>query len=132
MKMFIADGSPNMRGSLTVRLSQVKEAFIVGCAYDTARVASTVRSLRPDVVIVEPNMGARTSIEALTEIKDTKPEANVIVFAASSSPRVQRRCAETGVEMCLDKDVEREKMALITRGNAEQSDDRTADRWDSP
>jgi NarL family two-component system response regulator YdfI len=128
MKVFIADGSPTMQRSLTVTLSQVKEAVIVGRAYDTARAASRVRSLRPDVVIVEPIMGARTSIEALTEVKKTNPEANVIVFAASSSPRVQRRCAETGVEMGLDKEVECEKMALITRGNAEQSDDRTVDR----
>lgn len=115
MKMFMADDSPQRQGSLTITLAPGKEPVSIGSAYGATAAASPVQRVCPDVVILEPNINGGNGFEALKEIQKTNPEANVIVLSASTSPQVRRRCAETVMDFCLDKDVEHEKMAQITR-----------------
>jgi DNA-binding NarL/FixJ family response regulator len=116
MNVFIDNDSLHMQGNLTVTLSGVKEGVFIGHAYDVSKVASLMHKPRHDVAYIEPNVSDGNGLEALKEIKKINRETPVIMLAVDVSPLLQRDCAPTGTDLCLDKDVERGKMALITQG----------------
>jgi len=111
MKVIIADDSKIMREHLTGMLSNYKEIEIIGEAQDSIQAISTIRRLKPDVVILDIRLpGHGNGIDVLQSVKQEKPSPIVIMFTNYPFPQYRKKCMEAGAEYFFDKSSESHEM----------------------
>jgi DNA-binding NarL/FixJ family response regulator len=69
MRVFVADDSAVVRERLTDMLSAIPEVAVIGYVKDTMGAISSMRTLHPDVVILDIRMPGGTGIDVLQDIK---------------------------------------------------------------
>ena len=90
---------PERPGSITVLLaddhavvveglaSLLRESFtLVGCVQDGRELLAASESLRPDVIVTDVSMPVLNGLDAIRQIKSTRPEAKIIVLTMHADP----------------------------------------------
>lgn len=106
MKFFIADGSKHGLRRLLMLLDDRKEFELVGYSSDVAAAIVSIRTVRPQVVILDLDMRERNGIEILNTIKRELPETIFIIMTNAATDQYRRRCKELGAEYFFDKSTE--------------------------
>jgi DNA-binding NarL/FixJ family response regulator len=83
---------------------------IVGQAKCPCEVAESIRTLRPDVVLLDPQMVRGNGLEVLRDIKGNTPAPVVIIFTDYPFPQYRQRCLEDGAEFFFDKSSELDRL----------------------
>src|SRR6185503_1366033 len=76
------DPERDYRFLVRVALEPEPDLVVVGEAADVATGVDTVRSVRPDLVLVEPHVGPRADVEGLTRLQAATPEGRTVVLTA--------------------------------------------------
>ena len=80
--VFIADDHAVVREGLRALISTEPGIEVVGEAADGEEAVVRVRSLRPDVILLDLVMPHKSGIEAISEITREDPEARIIVLTS--------------------------------------------------
>jgi len=82
--VFIADDHAVVREGLRALISTEPGIEVVGEAADGGEAVARVRSLQPDVILLDLVMPHKSGIEAITEITQENPEARILVLTSFS------------------------------------------------
>jgi DNA-binding NarL/FixJ family response regulator len=103
LKVFLADESEPIRQQLERALSLVDGCKLVGAASGGSDAIELIRSLQPDVVVLDTSTSHREGIRVLREIRKEAPVAQIIIFTADPSVVLQEVCLEAGADFYLHK-----------------------------
>ena len=115
MKVFIADDSELVRERLKAMLSELTEIEIIGQAQDGIEATSSIRKLKPDVVILDIRMPGGSGIQVLQNIKKDKQAPIVIILTNYPYPQYRKKCMEVGADFFFDKSTEFEKIPEVLK-----------------
>lgn len=113
MMIFIADDSDPVRERLTALLSDIEGAEVVGQARNAAEAIEGVRSLNPDLVILDIQMPGGNGIDVLKAIKRGPSPPIVIMLTNHAYPQYRKKCMALGADFFLDKSKDLERLAAI-------------------
>ena len=85
INILIVDDSAFMRLLLTDLLSKDSELNVIGSAVDGKEAVSMVKSLRPDIVLLDMNMGEYDGIYAVERIMASNPIPILILSSVGNS-----------------------------------------------
>jgi DNA-binding NarL/FixJ family response regulator len=116
MRLFIADDSEILRSRLVDMLSEIEGINIVGEAKDAKEAVAGVKSLNPDVIILDIRMPGGDGIFALEAIKKSpKNQPKVIVFTNYPYLQYRKRCMDAGADFFFYKALEFERLIDLMR-----------------
>jgi NarL family two-component system response regulator LiaR len=84
IRVLIADDHTVVRGGLIALLEDVEGIQVVAEAGDGVEALLKVRSVKPDVILMDLMMPRMTGIEAIEEIKRENPNARILVLTSFS------------------------------------------------
>lgn len=82
IRVLIADDHPVVRRGLRTLLTSEPGVEPVGEAVDGVEAVLKVRSLQPDVILLDMVMPRKNGLEAIKEIKQEYPEARILVLTS--------------------------------------------------
>jgi DNA-binding NarL/FixJ family response regulator len=115
MTVLIADDSQVVVERLRATLSELRGIELAGHAGTVPEALHAVRSLRPDVVILDLQMPGGRGMDVLKTIRREQPGSTVIVLTNHSHLQYRKRCLENGARSFLDKSTEFQKVAAVLR-----------------
>ena len=128
MTLLIADDSDSIVQRLVTMLAGVDGLEIVGRAGTVLEASRAVRSLKPDVMILDVRMPGGSGIDVLEGMKRDRVTPIVIVLTNYHHPQYRRKCLESGARFFLDKSTEFENVGAVLsdliRDASCQSEDR--------
>jgi DNA-binding NarL/FixJ family response regulator len=80
--IIIFEDDDKLRESLVVLMdaSNTNEYKVIGNYADAMSAATIIRRDKPDVVIMDINMPGKTGIQAVSEIKEARPQTSIIMY----------------------------------------------------
>src|SRR5262245_48216888 len=119
LRVFIVDDSRVTRDRLISMLRQIDEVTIIGHAEDAFSAIDSIRTLAPDVVILDIHMpGSASGIYVLERIKSLRNVPVMIMLTNFSYRQYRKRCVEAGADFFFDKSTEFEKIPDVLRALA--------------
>jgi DNA-binding NarL/FixJ family response regulator len=115
MTVLIVDDSQVVTQRLKALISEVIGIEIAGNAGTAPEALHAVRSLRPDVVILDLQLRGGRGMEVLKTIRREQPDSAVIVLTNHSPSQYRRKCLENGARSFLDKSTEFPEVATLLR-----------------
>ncbi len=115
MKVLIVDDSAVVQDRLAEMLSEVEGVEVVARASDPVAAVSSLRNLRPHVVILDIRMSGGSGINLLKSIKQDKSPPVVIMLTNYPYPQYRKKCAELGADFFYDKSTDFDKIPEILR-----------------
>ena len=113
IKVFITDDSLIVREHLVTLLDELAGVEIVGQAGNVAEAISGIRSLRPDVVILDIRLPDGSGIDVLQNVKQDQPAPVVIILTNYPYPGYRKRCLSAGADFFLDKSTEFDQLPRL-------------------
>lgn len=113
IKVFITDDSLIVREHLVTLLDELAGVEIVGQAGNVAEAISGIRSLRPDVVILDIRLPDGSGIDVLQNVKQDQPAPVVIILTNYPYPGYRQRCLSAGADFFLDKSTEFDQLPRL-------------------
>lgn len=105
IRVLIADDHTVVRGGLTALLEDVEGIQVVAEAGDGVEALLKVRSVKPDVILMDLMMPRMTGIEAIEEIKRENPGARILVLTSFSEDEKVFAAIKAGAQGYLLKEV---------------------------
>ena len=115
MKIVIADDSAPLRERLVEMLSHIQEIEVVEQAQDVREALDSVRTLQPDLLLLELHMPGGSGFDVLREVKRSYASIVAIVLTNHPYPQYRQRCAELGADHFLCKSGGLEPLIEILR-----------------
>jgi DNA-binding NarL/FixJ family response regulator len=106
MKVLIVDDSAIVGERIAVLLSEFTEIELLEQVMDGLEAVERIRTLKPDVVILDIGLPGRNGIEVLQDVKQEKLTPIVMIITNYPYPQYQQRCAEAGADFFFDKSIE--------------------------
>src|SRR3954465_6807256 len=97
IKVLIADDHPFVRGALADLLNGTDDIRVVAECADGSEVAEAAARTHPDVVLMDLQMPWMSGLEATQALRDTEPDARVILLTGSLSAAAAREALALGV-----------------------------------
>jgi len=117
MRVLIVEDSAIMRERIADLLSEFgKDIDLVAQAQDVPQGLEAIRTLEPDVVILDIRMPGGSGIDVLKALKRERPAAGAIMLTNYPYPQYRERCRDAGADFFLEKSSEFDKLPEIIRG----------------
>ena len=113
MKVYVVEDSQAVRERRVEMIRDIKDVDVVGEAASEDAAVSGILATRPDVAILDINLGEGSGIGVLARVKRQLPELRGIMLTNYSSPQHVKASADAGAEYFLDKSSEFEKIVEI-------------------
>ncbi len=115
IRIIVADDHPVVRDGLTAMLGTQPDFEVVGLAATGIEVVDKVRSLKPDIVLLDLEMPEMDGVEALEHLRSQQPEVDVIVFTAFDTDERILSAVRAGAKGYLLKGTPREELFEAVR-----------------
>ncbi len=114
-KVVLVDDHVLVRSGLHQLLLSFERYDIVGEAGDGVQAIEVVRTLQPDVVLLDISMPKKRGLEAIREIKQAAPACKVLILSMYDREQYVRESMKNGADGYLLKgsDTDELRMALI-------------------
>lgn len=114
LRVLIVDDSQALRERLAGMLDKVSGLSVVGLADSVSDARRSIEELRPDLVILDLQLGDGNGIDILRETKQTHPSIRFIIFTNQSELQYRRRCENLGADYFLCKSTEAKSLVAIS------------------
>ena len=114
LKVLIVDDSISLRKRLSEMLSRVAGLDIIGEAGSVAQAHDAIRELRPDVVILDLQMGDGNGIEVLRETKRLYPSIRQVIFTNHPELQYRQRCLDLGADYFFCKSTDARSLIAVS------------------
>jgi DNA-binding NarL/FixJ family response regulator len=102
-RVVVCDDQPAFRELIAAVIGFDTEMEVVGEAADGRQAIEVVRSLRPDVLVLDLAMPELDGIEALPHIREASPDTRVIIVTGFGSASVKQRALDAGATLFVEK-----------------------------
>jgi two-component system, NarL family, response regulator NreC len=104
IRILLADDHKLIRGGLRLLVEQQTDLTVVGEANDGREAVALVKSLKPDVVVMDIGMPNLNGIEAAHQITQANPEISIVMLSMHSDESYVLRALKAGAKGYLLKD----------------------------
>ncbi|GAA3430438.1 DNA-binding NarL/FixJ family response regulator [Kutzneria kofuensis] len=118
VSVMVVDDHPMWRAGVARDL-QERGFEVVATASDAAAAVRIAGTVRPDVVLMDLNLGAQTGVEATQQIVATRPETRVLVLSASGEHEDVLEAVKAGASGYLLKSASVEELVDAVNRTAE-------------
>jgi len=122
IKILIVDDHPVVREGIGAMLKREPDFKIVGEASNGLEAVEQARELSPDVILMDLRMPEMDGVEAITKIKEAKPEVKFIILTTFSDDEYIFKGIAAGARAYLLKDAPREELfkaiRVVSRGES--------------
>jgi DNA-binding NarL/FixJ family response regulator len=115
MRLLIVDDSELIVDRLIASLEAIKGVEVVDRAGTVEEASEAVRTLRPDVVILDMQMPGGTGLDVLATMKRDQVSCVVIILTNFAYPQYRKKCLASGANFFLDKSTEFDKVGDVLR-----------------
>lgn len=115
IRVLVADDHPVVREGLCTMLEIEEDLEVVGRAADGEEAVAQALSARPDIILMDVQMPNVDGIEAMRRIRESDPEARVIVLTTYRDEDYIFPSLRAGARGYLLKDASREELAEAIR-----------------
>ena len=115
MRVLVADGSPLIRERMVAMLENLPGLDVIAQTTDAVRLFHVVRSLQPDVVLLDFHLAGAGGLELVQRLKRAQPRGILIVLVAHAPEEYRPRCLEAGADHVFDKSFEFQAVRRILR-----------------
>ena len=105
-RIVVCDDQAGFRELVSILIELEPDLELVGEAADGREVIEVVRSLRPDVLVLDIAMPEMDGIEALPHIREASPETQVVVVTGYAADTVRQRALDSGARFFIEKGVD--------------------------
>lgn len=106
MRVLVVDDSAIVGERLASILSEFEEIELLDQVKDGLKAMERIRTLKPDVVILDIGLPGRNGMEILEDVKREKLAPIVMILTNYPYPQYQQRCANAGADFFFDKSIE--------------------------
>jgi DNA-binding NarL/FixJ family response regulator len=124
MKVLIVDDSAVVRVRLADLLLEVEGVESVAQAENGLQALELVKSLKPDVAIVDVRMPRRSGIDLLEDVRKSRQTLKVIMLTNYPTPENREKCLSLGADYFFDKSSEIEEVVNVLKYLREDFGDR--------
>lgn len=104
MTVLVVDDHKTFADLLEVALEAEPDFICVGVAHSVTTALTQVEALRPDVIVMDVQLGDGDGIAATAAITQRYSDARVVVLTAHADASLMRRAADAGACCLLPKD----------------------------
>jgi DNA-binding NarL/FixJ family response regulator len=112
--LLVADSGPVM-ASVTASLWQIAAVDIAGHASGRSRVAALVRSIQPDVVVVDQMCWTGLALTRIAEVRDADPRVPVVGLMAHADADWAPDGLRAGAAAVVPRDLHPHTLELVLR-----------------
>jgi len=113
--ILVVDDHPLMHEALRGVFEDEDDLELIGEAYNGEEALDLVRSLRPDVVLLDMMMPVKDGLSAIPEILKLQEDARILVFSSSQEEERIMEAVSSGVMGYVTKDAPRVKLVQAIR-----------------
>lgn len=118
IRVFVVDDHPIVRQGLVTVLGDVPDFAVVGAAGSVAEAVAEIDSLRPDVALLDLELGTEDGVSAIPRIAEASPATRVLIFTAYDTDERVFGALEAGASGYLLKGAPTEEIARAIRAVA--------------
>ena len=118
VSVVIADDSSVVRERLAAMLGELPGVSVVGLSNNVSTTLDTMRSLRPDVLVLDLSMPGGSGLDVLRTISHQRLPTQVIVLTNYSFPEYEREARKYGASAFLNKSTQFPEVVEFVRNLA--------------
>jgi DNA-binding NarL/FixJ family response regulator len=103
IRILLVDDQPAVRQGLKMRLGLERDLVVVGEACDGAQALALAELLRPDIVIMDIEMGKADGLTATKHLAITMPKVAVVILTIYGDAATRRRAKAAGAAAFVEK-----------------------------
>ncbi len=115
MKLLIADDHPIVRNGIKDIIEDISASFIIDEAEDAHEVVQKVTSNDYDIIILDISMPGGGGLNALKQIKMSKPDTKVLMLSIYDDQQYINRALKAGASGYLTKAVASDELELAIK-----------------
>lgn len=116
MRVLLADDSRLMLERLTEMLNMYRDTEIVGSFNNGSETLKGLRTLKPDLAIVDIKMPGLTGLEVLTEIRKENKTVKIIILTFYSSDYYRKMAIQSGADYFFNKVDDFDELSMVVAG----------------
>ena len=113
LKVLVVDDSVMVCSRLTEAIQPVPGIEIVGEVHDGVEAIQTIKSINPDVVILDIRLPGINGLGVLEEIKKTPPSPTVIMLTNFPYLQYRQKAISLGADYFFEKSIEFNKAVEV-------------------
>ena len=118
VRVLVADDHPVYLDGLTAAIGRTEDLELVACCEDGVHALETIRSLAPDVAVLDLKMPRLDALEVLDALNGDALATRVLVLTAFPDGKAVHRALSTGAAGYLIKDEPRQRICEAIRSVA--------------
>ena len=115
IRVFLVDDHPIVRKGLQALIESQPDMVLVGAAADGVEAVNMEHTLSPDVTLLDIQMPRKNGVEVIKEIKETNPNARILVLTSFSEEETVLAAIKAGALGYLLKDSSPEDLLRAIR-----------------
>lgn len=112
IKVYLVDDQAMIRAAVRAMLVPMGRFAVIGESADARKAIEEIKTLRPDVVLLDITMPGISGIDALPQIRKAAPRAKVVMLTHHEGETFVDQALRGGAEGYLSKDSEPAELAL--------------------
>ena len=118
LQILVVEDAPSIRGRLVSLIGEIPDLQVSGVAGSVAEANALLRTLRPDVALLDLRLPDGSGLEILGALRALKTGVFVVMITAFDTPRVRSSCLNAGADAFLSKNSEIDELADLLRSIA--------------
>ena len=119
IRTLIVDDHPVVRFGLVHMLGAADDIEVVGELSSIAELATALEELKPDVVLLDLELGDTSGVDALRRLREASPSVRVVIYTSHDEEDTIIQAAELGVDGYLLKGCPQDELIRAIRSVCE-------------
>ena len=119
IRVAIVDDHPIVTDGVVANLRAASEIEVVATGASAAEATAIASAQRPDVLILDLELGGRSGLDAIPEIKAASPATRIVVFSAYAGEERVASAFERGADSYVLKGTSSDELVAVVRAVAQ-------------
>lgn len=116
VRVLIVDDHRVFAEAMATRLDAEPDVSVVGTAANATEALSALRSLRPDLVVMDVDLSSEDGIGLAARLRELQPDLAVVIATCSSDPARVRDAVAVGILGWVTKEAAADELLTAIRG----------------
>jgi|SRR5690242_17355944 len=114
-RVLIVDDHQVMRKGIRALLENDPAWQVCGEAENGRQAVEKARELRPDLIILDLTMPEMNGLEAARQIRNSSPDAKIVIFSMHESPQVRKESRDAGANAFVSKSALGDELSSVSK-----------------
>lgn len=114
-RVLIVDDHQVMRKGIRALLENDPAWLVCGEAENGRQAVEKARELRPDLIILDLTMPEMNGLEAARQIRNSSPDAKIVIFSMHESPQVRKESRDAGANAFVSKSALGDELSSVSK-----------------